>query len=260
MEIFENPKEWLRSFQEGWLSHFEKTGEFDWKKYIRPRNLFAPGGSGIDLSKSRLLLISSAGAYLKEEQKPFDASNPLGDYSIRLIPSDTPLDQLAFAHEHYDGKFVAEDPQVLLPLQHLRDMVSDGLIGELAPVVVSFSGYHPNVIRVVKELIPAILSVAKQHRVEGTLLVPASSLGIQSVALTARALELNSIATTFTSWNMGIARLTAPPRATISKFNRGSALGQPGAAGQQRRVLEATLSLLQHDAPLELVTLEQEID
>jgi D-proline reductase (dithiol) PrdB len=172
LSIVENPLEWLKSFQQGWLAHFEKTGEPDWKAYTRPRNHFAPSGPGVILAESRLMVISSSGGYLPDEQKPFDADNILGDYSIRVIPSDTPLSAIKYAHTHYDHKYVDADPQVLLPFEHLEDMVNEGKLGEIAPVFVSFSGYQPNVIRVVKEIVPAIIKVAKEHRVQAALLVP----------------------------------------------------------------------------------------
>jgi hypothetical protein len=172
LSIIENPLEWLKDFQRGWLATYEKTGKPDWKTYNRPRNHFAPSGPGVNLAKSRLMLISTAGGYLADEQRPFDEQNPLGDYSIRVIPSDTPLPEIKYAHTHYDHKYVDEDPQVLLPLKHLEDMVGEGFIGEVAPVFVSFSGYQPNVIRVVKEVVPAIIRVAKEHAIQAALLVP----------------------------------------------------------------------------------------
>jgi hypothetical protein len=172
LSIVENPLEWLKSFQQGWLAHFEKTGESDWKAYTRPHNNFTPSGPGVNLAESRLFLISSSGGYLPNDQEPFDETNILGDYSIRVIPSNTPLSAIKFAHTHYDHKYVDADPQVLLPLKHLEDMVDEGKIGEIAPVFISFSGYQPNVIRVVKEIVPAIIKVAKEHQVQAALLVP----------------------------------------------------------------------------------------
>ena len=170
--MLENPMEWLKGFHLGFLGHYERTGELDWAKYNRPHNQLPPSGPGIDLSQSRLMLISTAGAYLKDHQKAFDANNPLGDYSMRRIPIDAAFEDLAIAHDHYDKQYIQTDPQVLLPLGHLQDMVNEGLIGEIAPVFVSFSGYQPNVIRVVKELAPAILRTAKEFDVQAALLVP----------------------------------------------------------------------------------------
>lgn len=68
---------------------------------------------------------------------------------------------------------------------------------------------------------------------------------------------MDGVAATLTSWNPGKTRVTGPPRATFTKLPRGSTLGRPGNAAQQRRVLEATLALLAHDAPLEPVYLPE---
>jgi len=68
---------------------------------------------------------------------------------------------------------------------------------------------------------------------------------------------LSGIATTLTSWNAGMTRLTTPPRATFTKLVRGAALGRSQDADQQRRVLEATLALLARDAPVEPVYLDE---
>jgi len=257
LSILENPLEWLKDFQRGWLAIYEKTGKPDWNTYTHPHNELAPCGPGVDLVKSRLLLVSSAGGYLPDAQEPFDEQNPLGDYSIRVIPADTPLSAIKFAHDHYNHQFVDEDAQVVLPLRHLEDMVGEGTIGEIAPVFVSFNGHQPNAIRVVKELIPAIIKVAKEQAVQAALLVPVSPLCIQSIGLAARGLEMNNVATTMTSWSAGLATSIAPPRITITKLPRGSTLGMPGDAAQQRRVLEATLGLLAYDAPLEKECLEE---
>ena len=120
------------------------------------------------------MLISSAGAYLPQSQKPFSTNRAdLGDTTIRRLPSSTPLEALAFAHVAYDHAAVDEDPQVLVPLRHLQDMVNEGLIGELAPSAISFCGWLPDVSRTINELIPTIVDAAKAEEVDAALLVPA---------------------------------------------------------------------------------------
>lgn len=173
MEILEDRQQWEAEFKQNWLSHFQKTGETDWARYNHPTNQIAPSGSGLDLAESRVLLISSAGSYWIGNQPPFDADNPLGDYSLRTYPIDTPFRELAFAHTHYDHAAVDEDPQVLLPLTHLQDMVEEGKIGELAPEVISFMGYQPVVTRVLDETFPEILRQAQRLEATAGLLVPA---------------------------------------------------------------------------------------
>jgi hypothetical protein len=68
---------------------------------------------------------------------------------------------------------------------------------------------------------------------------------------------MKGIATTLTSWNAGITRLAGPPRATFTRLPRGSTLGKPRDADQQRRILERTLALLSQDAPIKPVLLDE---
>ncbi len=173
MSIVENFDQWQANYFEEWLPHYEKTGELVWLNYPRAHNRTAPSGPGIDLAQSRLLLISSAGGYLGDEQEPFDAANDLGDYSIRLFPVDTPFERISFAHDHYDHTAVTTDPQVLLPLQHLQNMVAASKIGALAPSVISYSGYQPDISRILNQTIPDILQAAQDQQADGALLVPA---------------------------------------------------------------------------------------
>ena len=81
MEILEGLEDWSARFRAGWLTHFRQTGETDWKRYPAIRNRTAPAGLPIDLSASRLMLITSSGAYLRGEQEPFGTENRLGDYT-----------------------------------------------------------------------------------------------------------------------------------------------------------------------------------
>lgn len=172
MEILEDRDQWEATFRAGWLGEYQQAGTINWKIYNRPKNSAAPAGRAVDLSQSRLLLISSAGGYLPASQQPFDAENDLGDYTIRGFHASTPLNQIAYAHTHYDHAAVDADPQVLMPLRHLEDLVAAGVIGELAPAAISFMGYQPDVTRVIDELIPAILKAAHAQRPQAALLVP----------------------------------------------------------------------------------------
>ena len=73
----------------------------------------------------------------------------------------------------------------------------------------------------------------------------------------ARAIEMDGMATTLTSWHGGVTRLTKPPRAAFTRLKRGATLGEPGDREQQLRVLCATLNLLGQNAPLEPVMLDE---
>ena len=73
--------------------------------------------------------------------------NQEGDYTIRTFPASTPLTDLAFAHDHYNHTLIEQDPRIALPLPFLHTLVQKGQLGELAPTVLSFMGYQPDVIR-----------------------------------------------------------------------------------------------------------------
>ena len=77
------------------------------------------------------------------------------------------------------------------------------------------------------------------------------------MGLIARAIEQFGVATTIATWNGDRTWLTMPPRVLFAKTARGSTLGAPDNAAQQRRVIQATLALLERDAPLEPVVFDE---
>jgi hypothetical protein len=172
MEILENIEQWEREFKENWLAHYLETGQTDFKQYNHPRNESVPGAPGVKPDRSRLMFISTAGGYIVGEQAPFDAPNLLGDYSLRTFSSRIDLSRLAFEHDHYDHAFIEEDPQIALPLPLLNSMVEAGKIGALTPSVVSISGYHPDSAKVVRDVVPQVIAIAKKEKADAALLAP----------------------------------------------------------------------------------------
>ena len=170
-DIVEGLDAWQDEFEKGWLASYHQTGVINWEQYRPPVNRQPISGAGIDLAASRLMLISSSGAYLPRTQDPFDAQNPIGDYSVREIPAHTDLKQLAYAHDHFDHTAVNADPQVLLPADHLRRFAAEGMIGHLTNIA-SFMGYQPDVSRVVDQTLPSILEFATKEQAQAALLVP----------------------------------------------------------------------------------------
>ena len=169
--ILDNLSAWQDVFQKGWLATYQSYGKIDWDQYRPPINRTVISGTSVDPAQSRLMLITSSGAFLPQSQCPFDAANPLGDYTIREMPSSIQLDDLTFAHEHYDHQAVREDPQVLVPFNHLRVLEANGTIRELTNMI-SFMGYQPDVSRVIQETTPAIIDQARNAQVDAVLLVP----------------------------------------------------------------------------------------
>lgn len=70
---------------------------------------------------------------------------------------------------------------------------------------------------------------------------------------------MNGIATVVVAWNGGRIRLVSPPRVVITRLDRGVSFGRPGDEAQQRRVLGSALALLEQDAPIEPLYLEESL-
>ncbi len=165
-------KDWTAHFEQGWLKNFVDTKSIDWKLYRYVRNKTLITSEGLDLAQSKLLLVSSAGAYLDGKDKPFNVANLLGDYSIRTFPATVQPDELQYAHDHYDQTAVREDMQVLLPLAHLQALVDERVIGALSDTVVSFMGYQPFVNRVINKTLAKLREIVKKEAIDAVLLVP----------------------------------------------------------------------------------------
>lgn len=170
--VFPTRDTWCDVYRTRWLAHYQATGRIDWTLYPTIKFDTTPAGSSIDVTQSSVLLITSAGGYIPGGHEPFDAANDLGDYSIRRIDTQYSPHAYRFAHDHYDHTAVNTDPQVLVPVYHLLEMQDEGVIGELAPQVVSFMGYQPDAGRVVDEMIPQIVQVAQDLCVDAAFLVP----------------------------------------------------------------------------------------
>lgn len=259
MDILENPMEWLRAYQVEFLDHFQKTGEFDWDKYVFPVNNLTPRGHGVDLSKSRLLVITSSGAYLKTGQQPFNFITNREDYTIRMVPTNVSFNEIGFSCLDPDPHLIQDDPQVVLPLRHLHDLVIQQRIGALLPMLVSHCNFQPHAIRVVKELVPSVLNMADELNAQAALLLPTGLLSNQTAGLVARALEVNGIASVVISNSREIIKRIAPPRALLTDFSQGKVMGEANDEQGQWQVLLSALSLLEQEAPLTPVIYENPV-
>ena len=138
--------------------------EFGW----RAHDAFSPRTPlPVPLAAARVAFVTTAGAHLPR-QDPFDTGAVAGDPSFRAFPADTPLADLRLSHGRYDTRRAGADKNVVLPLDHLRELAAEGRIGGLAPTVHSFMGYVADVDPLVRESGP---EVAGRLVAEGTDLV-----------------------------------------------------------------------------------------
>jgi hypothetical protein len=132
-----------------------------------------------------------------------------------------------------------------IPIQRLLEYEANSVIGELNPVWWSFSGFIPDAGRIVDDLIPSLVERVVRYEVQAALLIPASRLCHQSVALVARAIEAANIPTMTLAVDRSIIELVKPPRAGLYDGEFGSVAGKPDWHEYQRRVLDESLRLIE---------------
>jgi D-proline reductase (dithiol) PrdB len=119
------------------------------------------------LSECTVALISTGGVHLKSD-RPFNLNS---DPTFRVIPKEAQPADLAISHQAYDRTDALRDLNLVFPLERLRELESEHVIGHLAE-----QHYGFGLMGSAKELMPAIKDVAARIRAAGVdlaLLVPA---------------------------------------------------------------------------------------
>lgn len=141
---------------------------------------------GRSLAGVRLGLISSSGHFVEgQDPKPFGVESMTQEEAMSRIleflrsapqltpiPSGTPAARLRVRHGGYDIRGAESDPNVVFPLDRLREFQAQGRFGELSDPAYSFVGATAQT-RLLKESGPQWVERFKQDRLEAVLLVPA---------------------------------------------------------------------------------------
>jgi D-proline reductase (dithiol) PrdB len=92
------------------------------------------------LKNSRIALVTTGGIHPKD-QKPFDMADKKGDPSYREFASEISVEQLTITHDYYNHADALSDPNLVLPIEPLRRLLHQGLIGSIGPRLFSFMGH-----------------------------------------------------------------------------------------------------------------------
>lgn len=120
------------------------------------------------LAECRLGLIASGGIYVTGQV----AFHTKDDFSFRVIPRDVKTADLRTAHFAYDQTDARQDPNVVFPIDTLRRLKKEGVIGELADNAFTFMGGIYSSRKVRDELAPRLTEQLKAEQVDVVLLVP----------------------------------------------------------------------------------------
>lgn|SRR5579872_3497103 len=119
-----------------------------------------------DLSEATIALVSTAGVHLKSQQ-PYNVD---GDTSYREIPGDVDASDLTVTHTHYDTSQALEDINCVFPIDRLRELHRDGVIGGVAPMHFGMMGYTLRMQPVLDETAPEIARRIERSPTDAVLL------------------------------------------------------------------------------------------
>ena len=116
----------------------------------------------------RVGMIGSGGIYQQGQL----AYHFRDDASFRSIPVDAAADSLRATHFAYDLADARRDPNAVFPLERLRELASEQVIGGLTDVHASFVGGLYSVRKCRDELAPALVELMRDQQADVVLLVP----------------------------------------------------------------------------------------
>ena len=126
------------------------------------------------VADSMVAFVTTAGVHLKS-QEPFNMDDPDGDPSFRAIPAGVPRADLTITHKYYDHSAADRDINVVLPLDRIRELLTQKRIGGIAPFVYGFMGHidgpHLRTLREVSA--PEVAWRLKSDGAEAVVLTPA---------------------------------------------------------------------------------------
>jgi D-proline reductase (dithiol) PrdB len=131
------------------------VGEIPWTPLRKP------------LSDSTVVLISTGGVHLGSD-RPFNLNS---DPTFRVIPKGAQPADLAISHQAYDKTDALRDINLVFPIERLRELEAEHVIGRLAE-----DHYGFGLMGSAKRLMPAIKEVARRISESGVdlaILVPA---------------------------------------------------------------------------------------
>jgi len=120
------------------------------------------------LAESRLGLISTGGVYVSGQT----AFTYKDDTTHRAIPTDVDTSRLRATHFAYDLTDARTDINCVFPIDTLRHLAADGVVGELAATFYTCMGGIYTRRRVREELVTALVERCAADEVDVVLLVP----------------------------------------------------------------------------------------
>ncbi len=124
------------------------------------------------LAECRVTFISTSGVQPRGTL-PFDTVHPVGDYSFRRVPSASRVEELEIHQLKYPTADATRDLNVIFPLERLRELAAEGVIGGLTEHCYTFVGYNMDPERLERTLAEEIAAAVSEEGADIALAAPA---------------------------------------------------------------------------------------
>ena len=201
-----------------------------------------------ELAGAIVTIVSAAGVYLPD-QEAFPTEDP-GEVSYRIIPGDTESATLRIAHHHYDHSEADADPNIVFPIDTLRELASDGVIGGINDKHYSY-GFTTRLKELYDKTFPELADKVERSKTKLVVLTAGCPETChRSIGNLAREIEARGIPTLIISASPAATESVRPPRAmTFEGSEIGRVVGRAGDREFHKKVVRAALGMFTHDTP-----------
>lgn len=201
-----------------------------------------------DLASATVTLVCATGVFLAD-QEPFPSEDP-GDTSHRVIPGEADLGSAKIVHGHYDHSEADIDPNIVFPLETLRKLAADGVIGAVNDEHYSF-GFTTRLKELYEVAYPEVADKVERSKTKLVVLTAGCPETChRAVGNLAREIESRGIPTVIISASPAATQSARPPRAmTWDGAALGRIVGRAGDREQHERIVRAALQMFTHDTP-----------
>ncbi len=125
------------------------------------------------LSDCTVALVTTAGLHLRDD-KPFNRDHPGGESSYRVIPGNADPADIVQSHFSigFDRTAIYRDINITFPIDRMRELCEQGVIGGLAPNYYSFMGALRDCTIVAEQTGPEVAQRLQAEGVDVVLLTP----------------------------------------------------------------------------------------
>jgi D-proline reductase (dithiol) PrdB len=200
------------------------------------------------LSQAIVALVSATGVYAPG-QESFPTEDP-GDITYRVIAAETEAKSLKIAHHHYDHTEADGDPNIVFPIDSLRELASEGFIGGVNPDNYSY-GFTTRLRDLYEQTFPELADRIERSKTKLVLLTAGCPETChRSIANMAREIEARGIPTLILSASPAATESVRPPRAmTFEGSSIGRIVGKADDRSFHKRVLQTALGMFVQDTP-----------